>query len=153
MIIPFPVTNSTVWVSGEQKEGNLLPGPNPGDVVAVAESRTTFIAARVPWPHSSTSQLEVKYWMLNLGTAVAPGSDSIGVKKTSMGWLKPLTNFRRSSWVRVLLDGSRKITVAGLPPNGSWVNALAIANGYDLGVWDADDMEGGAGKCVVVVVI
>ena len=112
----------------------------------------TFMAASAPWPHSSTSQVEVKYWMSKEGiaTASSPGPRSssvtevedVGVRKTTMGWLKPFTNLRRSSWVSVV-DLSRKITVAGFPPNGSWVNAFAIANGYDLvGVGDVEDMKG-----------
>ena len=56
-----------------------------------------------------------------------------------MGWLKPLANLRRSSWVSVL-DGLRKMIVAGLPPNAALVNAFAIANGYDLGVGVVNDM-------------
>ena len=65
----------------------------------------------------------------------------VGVKKTTMGWLKPFANLRRSSWVSVS-DGLRKMIVAGLPPNTSWVNAFAIANGYDLGADVVDDIEG-----------
>ena len=43
-------------------------------------------------------------------------------------------------------DGSRKTIVAGFPPNGSLVNAFAIANGYDLGVGGVDDMGRGEVK-------
>jgi len=59
-----------------------------------------------------------------------------------MGWLKPFENLRRSCWVSVLDGGSRKTIAAGFPPNASWLNAFAIANGYDLGeVGDVSDME------------
>lgn len=67
-----------------------------------------------------------------------------------MGWLRPFANLRRSSWVREF-EGSRKITVAGFPPNGSRVNAFAIANGYDLGMdVEVDDMEGNPFKIAYV---
>ena len=53
----------------------------------------------------------------------------------------PFTKLRRSSWVSVSY-GFRNTIVAGFPPNASWVNAFAIANGYDLGVGAVDDMGG-----------
>lgn len=57
-----------------------------------------------------------------------------------MGWLRPFDNLRRSSWVSVSGE-SRKMIVAGFPPNGSWVKAFAIAHGYDLGMdVEVDDM-------------
>ena len=62
----------------------------------------------------------------------------MGVKKTTMGWLMPFTKLKRSSWVSVS-DGFRNTIVAGFPPNASWVNAFAIAKGYDLGVGAVDD--------------
>ena len=57
-----------------------------------------------------------------------------------MGWPKPFANCWRSSRVSVF-DGSRKTIAAGFPPNRSWVNEFAIANGYvlEIGV-EADDM-------------
>ena len=97
----------------------------------------TFIAATVPWPHNPTSDAGEKYRTSNETTPGFPAAAEVGVRKTMMGWLKPFANLRQSSWVRVLsssLDWSRKTIVAGFPPNASWLNALAIANGYDPGV-------------------
>ena len=50
------------------------------------------------------------------------------MRKTTTGWLRPLANFNRSSWVNAP-DGSGEKMVAGFP-----ANAFTIANGYVLGV-------------------
>ena len=77
--------------------------------------------------------------MSNETTPSPLSATGVEVRKTTTGWLRPFANFRRSSWVRVL-DRSRKTIIAGFPPNESWLNAFAVANGYDLEV-GVEDLE------------